>query len=171
MRHWLAVLRVLRYLSDTQEYCFLYLYKGETRAEKVSIDAFSYADYANDPESRKSIDGILIKVAGCAVIFRSQRQKLLAHSTCEAEFVAANEATKDVIWLTKLLEELEVAHQTPVLHIDNLPSLKTIRNGNLNIGLKHIDITVEIIGSIMMHNLYSRANVRPRIPRAVYLNT
>jgi len=43
---------------------------------------------------------------GGPISWLSQRQKSVALSTTEAEFMAASEAAKQIIWLTRLLSEI-----------------------------------------------------------------
>ena len=40
----------------------------------------------------------------CTVAWRSQQQKCVAVSTTEAEYVAASESVKDILWLNRFLK-------------------------------------------------------------------
>lgn len=44
----------------------------------------------------------------------SQRQKVVAMSTTEAEYIAASDATKEAIWLKRLLESVEASKKGPI---------------------------------------------------------
>ena len=48
----------------------------------------------------------IFTVGGIAVSWISKLQKVVALSTIEAEYVAATEASKEVIWLQRFMEEL-----------------------------------------------------------------
>jgi len=65
---------------------------------------FSDADLAGDPDDRKSTSGLVVIVSGAPVIYTSRKQTVVAQSTPEAGFPAANEATKELIWLSNLLQ-------------------------------------------------------------------
>jgi hypothetical protein len=50
----------------------------------------------------------------------SKRQSIVALSTTEAEYMAACEAGKEIIWMRKMLQELGFHMTTPsVLYMDN----------------------------------------------------
>ena len=62
------------------------------------------SDHAGDVKHRKSVTGIVIKLAGSAVLFKTSYQQGFAHSSTEAEFVAACYASKYILYLQSLLE-------------------------------------------------------------------
>ncbi|KAH9302937.1 hypothetical protein KI387_014520, partial [Taxus chinensis] len=64
------------------------------------------SDMAGDVDSRRSTIGYVYTVGGTVVNWISRLQKLVALSTMEAEYVVATEASKEMIWLQQLLEEL-----------------------------------------------------------------
>uniref|UniRef100_A0A2A4JNV5 Reverse transcriptase Ty1/copia-type domain-containing protein n=1 Tax=Heliothis virescens TaxID=7102 RepID=A0A2A4JNV5_HELVI len=81
--HWNAVKRIIKYLKETKHFglCF--------RSKQSSIlECYSDADYANDPDTRRSTTGYVFMRNGAAVTWSSQRQTTVALSTTEAEFMA-----------------------------------------------------------------------------------
>ena len=66
------------------------------------------SDFHSDSESRKSTSGFVFTLGGEAVIWRSIKQSCIVDSTMEAEYVAACEAAKEVVWLRQFLIDLEV---------------------------------------------------------------
>ena len=66
--------------------------------------------------------------------------KSVALSTTEAEFLAASEAAREVIWLARLFDDLTVLTKVPTLHIDNQSAIKLIKNPEFHYKTKHIDI-------------------------------
>ena len=70
----------------------------------------------------------------------SQRQKSVALSTTEAEFMAASEAAKEIIWLSRLLSEITTLVVTPVLKIDNMSAVKLVKNPTFHKRSKHIEV-------------------------------
>ena len=89
--HWEAVKWILRYLqgSTNIKLCF-------GSSEPVLV-AYTDADMAGDVDNRKSISGYLITYAGGAVSWQSKLQKCVALSTTETEFIAATEASKELL--------------------------------------------------------------------------
>jgi len=61
----------------------------------------------------------LISFAGGAVSLKSRLQKCVALSTTEAEFIVATEASKEMLWMKKFLEEFGFKQKRYVLFCDN----------------------------------------------------
>ena len=81
-------------------------------------------------DSRKSTSGHLFTLWGGAVSWRSIKQKCIADSTTEAEYVAVYEATKEGVWLKKFFMEQGVvlALLSPItLYCDNSGGSGTVQ--------------------------------------------
>ena len=61
------------------------------KGEVVRVEAFSDADYAADKTNRKSVSGGVLMVDGMIVGWLCKKQKYVALSSMEAEFVAASQ--------------------------------------------------------------------------------
>jgi len=59
-----------------------------------------------DLEDRRSTIGFVFMMGGGAISWSSKRQCTIALSTTEAEYMASTRATKEAIWMTKLMKEL-----------------------------------------------------------------
>ena len=69
------------------------------------------SDHAGDMKHRKSVTGIAVKLAGGVVLYKTAYQQVLAHSSSEAEFVAACDAGKYILYLRSLLEEIGLCQE------------------------------------------------------------
>ena len=98
--HWNAVKWILRYLRGTSK---LVLSFGNS---KPLLIGYTDADMAGDMDTRKSTSGYLVTFSGGAVSWQSRLQKCIALSTTEAEFIAATEACKELLWMKNILLEL-----------------------------------------------------------------
>jgi hypothetical protein len=107
---------VLRYLQATSNFG---LVMDVQQGTGVRIDCYSDADFANDPTDRRSISGYVTTLDDNVISYASRKQEINAQSTCEAEYVAMAEATKDVLWLAGLCKELKWKHPVPLLLGDN----------------------------------------------------
>jgi hypothetical protein len=87
---------ILRYLSGTNDEC-LCLGRGD-----ASISGYTDSDYAESAGSRKSTSGYIFQTMGGAIACKSRLQECVALSTTEAEYVAASEACKEAVWLSRL---------------------------------------------------------------------
>jgi len=139
-RHWDAVQRVLRYLRGSIHKGILYEYKPT-----MTIEVYTDADWAADATNRKSITGTLITLAGGPVIFRSNQQSLVSLSTTEAEYIAAAETVRDLVWIKSLLNDLGVSFDTPRVLCDSKSAIGLIRNQEFSRRTKHIDTKYHFI--------------------------
>ena len=63
----------------------------------------------------------------------------MAVSTTEAELIAASEATKELVWLKRLLQEITTVRSTKLL-MDNMSAMKLVKNPIFHKRSKHIDV-------------------------------
>ena len=134
--HWKAGKRVLRYLNGTRRLGIMF-------SGKVPLTGFCDADFAGDEDSRHSRSGMVFTLNGGPVTWQSQKQSTLSTSTCEAELAAAFTATKEAIWLKRLLADIGSKDDNPVpLFVDNQGTIKYIRNplSNNHKRSKHWDV-------------------------------
>ena len=113
MEHWNAIKWILRYLrgTTTKALCF----KGSNAALRGYVDS----DLAGDIDTRRSTTRYVFTIGGTAVSWISRLQKVVALSTTEAEYVAATEASKEMIWLQHFLEELGQVQTDNPLYTDS----------------------------------------------------
>ena len=69
----------------------------------------------------------------------SQKQEIVALSSCEAEFMAATEAAKQAIWLQDLLREVVgQSNKKVTIYVDNKSSISLSKNPVFHGRSKHI---------------------------------
>ena len=80
-----------------------------------------------------------MNLGSTAITWRSRKQYVPADSTTEAEYVVAAQATKEIIWLRKILEDLQEKqmNSTP-LFVDNS---STIQNSMIEPNISTPNIT------------------------------
>ncbi|CAN6371938.1 unnamed protein product [Urochloa humidicola] len=82
----------------------------------------------------------------CPISWQSLKQKVVALSTCEAEYIAAVTACCQGVWLGRLLEELTGDEaQAPVLMVDNQSAIALAKNPVHHDRSKHIDTKFHFI--------------------------
>lgn len=135
--HWSVVKRIFRYLQGTKTYELLY-----SRSESDgNLVGFSDADWAGDPNNRKSTSGCAYVMNGAVVSWKSSKQTCVALSTAEAEYVALASATQESTWIRKLLNDLHHKPEGPtVLYDDNQAAIAISQNSQTHRKTKHIDI-------------------------------
>jgi hypothetical protein len=101
---------------------------------------FTDADMAGDIDSRKSTSGYLITYSGGAVSWQSRLQKCVALSTTEAEYIAITEATEELLWMKKFLQELGLQQERYLFYCDNQSVIHLSKNSTFHSRSKHIDV-------------------------------
>jgi hypothetical protein len=139
-QHWDQVTKICGYIKNTSNYGLWF------KSSDQDMEVFSDADWANDPDTRKSISGILIKAWGCPVIWQSKKQTIVATSTKAAETIAAVSALQKADMCREMLEELGEKNDTGVvLQIDNMPAIAAMKNERPENATKHLSIRYNVI--------------------------
>ncbi|KAI0491315.1 hypothetical protein KFK09_025575 [Dendrobium nobile] len=100
--HLKAAKSILRYIKGTQNHGLLYFHSNE-----FQLSGSSDSDWAGDQDvDRKSTSRFLFYMGDTTFSWSSQKQPVVALSTCEAEYVAASSCICHAIWLRKLLKEI-----------------------------------------------------------------
>ncbi|KAG6501588.1 hypothetical protein ZIOFF_041471 [Zingiber officinale] len=140
--HHKVVKQILRYLKGTIHFGLTYI-KGP---QKISIFGYSDSDLAGDLDGRKSTSGMTFYFNESLVSWNSQKQKTVALSSCEAEFMAATTATCHALWLRSLISELTGEKPKPVtLFVDNKSAIALMKNPVFHGRSKHIDTRFHFI--------------------------
>ncbi|CAO2146167.1 unnamed protein product [Urochloa humidicola] len=134
--HLAAVKRLLRYVAGTINYGCRYVRQGG----EAALVGYSDSDMAGDLDTRKSTSGVLFFLGQNAVSWQSQKQRVVALSSCEAEYIAAATAACQGVWLAKMLGELRKEDaRTFELRIDNQSAIALIKNPVFHERSKHIE--------------------------------
>lgn len=67
---------------------------------------YIHSDHGGDTNYRQSTSGSVFFLGGNLVNWASQKQKIVAMSCCDAEYVVAASATTQDVWLSRLLGDL-----------------------------------------------------------------
>lgn len=134
--HFVAAKRVIRYIKGTSNYNLKFESKG------TPLQGFTDADWGGDINDRKSYTGFVFVLAGGAVSWQSRKQKSIALSSTEAEYMSLTQAAKEGVYLRNFLKELEMNNLTEKITIfsDNQSAIKLVKNNVHHSRTKHIDI-------------------------------
>jgi hypothetical protein len=133
--------RVLRYVAGTLHFGCHY-----KRKKDPQLVGYSDSDMAGDIDTRKSTSGILFFLGDNTITWQSQKQKIVALSSCEAEYIAASTGACQGMWLARLLAELKGEEaNTVTLKIDNESAIALSKNPVFHDRSKHIDIRYHFI--------------------------
>jgi hypothetical protein len=135
--HQAALKRILRYVTATANYGLQYK-RGEGNLKLVG---YSDSDLAGDIDDRRSTTGAIFFLGRSPVSWLSQKQKDVAKSSCETEYMASATAAAQAIWLRRLLEEvLGFPAQPTTILMDNTAAIALAKNPVHHERSKHIDV-------------------------------
>ena len=144
--HMQAVKRVLRYLRKTSHYKLTYPIGTD-----LSLEAYCDAAYGNCLDTRRSFCGYLLRIGECVISWRSRRQRSVATSTTEAEYMAISMTAKHYLWTTRAITELLGKPIPAAIRNDNTGALDICSNHRINDRSKHIDIHYHWIRELVEH--------------------
>ena len=130
-RHWNTLKLLMRYLKQTINHGVMYKSnKSNGTANAPPLTSYSDADFANDNIDRKSISGGVHLLYKSPIIWKSNKQQIQAHSTCEAEYISGTTAAQYTNWIRRMLFELHILDpKTPTpFYIDNEAAIKIATN-------------------------------------------
>lgn len=141
--HFSYAKRVLRYLYKTKHYCLKY--------SQGTADLVGYvdADWANDMSDRRSYTGFCFLKSGSAISWESRKQRTVALSSCEAEYMALSEACREAIHLRRLEIEIVGFCNKVILFNDSQSALKLANSHQSYKRSKHIDVRYNFIKEVI----------------------
>ena len=111
----MAAKHVLKYLLGTIAYGLKYTSSGG-----VMLHGFTDSDWVGSPVDKKSTFGYCFSLGSAMISWSSKKQGSIAQSTAEAEYIAASDASKEAVWLRKLISGLfDDKMEATVIHCDN----------------------------------------------------
>ena len=84
------------------------------------------------------------------MLWKSKLQRCVALSSMEAEYVAASETAKSIVWMDWLLKVFMINNETtPMLNIDNQSAIKLIGNPEFHELSKHIETRYHFVRQLV----------------------
>jgi hypothetical protein len=139
--HLTMLKRILRYIKGTA-----HLGVQLRAITSPMITAYSDADWAGCPDTRRSTSGYCIFLGPSLISWSSKRQTTVSRSSAEAEYRAIANAVSECSWLRHLLGELlcKVPSAT-VAFCDNISSVYMSKNPVHHRRTKHIELDIHFV--------------------------
>ena len=160
--HVAAVTRILQYIKGLLDDGIIF--RGQPNTD-LDLIGYTDADYRSAKEDRKSTSGWLFCLGGGPISWSSKRQTVVALSSCEAEYIALNEAGKEAIWLQRILEALGLIDYSPsptLIYEDNQGTIALAENPEFHRRTKHIDIRYHWIRDAIGRKLITLEHISTR---------
>jgi len=138
--HVQKALYIIRYVNTTLSTKIVY--NGNN---KEGFLAFADADWAADKITRRSVSGYIITLAGGTISWVSRKQKGVSLSSTEAEYKSMSDASRQIVWIEGLMNELHFPIKTIYLCCDNQGAMFLASNPAQEHRSKHIDVNFHYI--------------------------
>ena len=161
--HFEAVMNIYRYLYQTVEEG-IYFWRSENRKYlpsgklptckssnnyeatdreinipnniRATVDSY----FANDTVHRQFVTGISIKMGGGCIFYKTRFQPTVALSSTEAEFIAACDAAKVILYMRSILDDIGISQDSATtLFEDNQGALLMVNSGEPTKRTRHMD--------------------------------
>ncbi|CAM8984564.1 unnamed protein product [Rhodiola kirilowii] len=124
--HLRAAHRVLRFIKLAPAQGLLF-----PTDSSLCLTAYCDADWASCPTTRRSVSGYCMMLGSSLISWKTKKQVVVARSSAESEYRALAGACGEVLWLVRLLADLQVQVPTPVLAFcDSQAAIHIARNLN-----------------------------------------
>jgi hypothetical protein len=158
--HWDAAVNLVGYLKGT-------LGMGIELGQIEDKQVYGYADsdWGSDVDDRMSISGGVVFWGGSIVSWHSRKQHMISLSTAEAESHAMVDMAKEVIYVKRVLSEMQWLFDweeigVPTIYCDNQPAMDAVLNGKGR--TKHYDLRIKFLGFGVLKGLFEIKKVATR---------
>ncbi|KAJ8621549.1 hypothetical protein MRB53_030078 [Persea americana] len=143
--HLIAAKRALRYMKGTVKFRMFY-----TNGGGKELIGYIDSDYAGDQDDKKSTSGYVFLMNSRAISWSSKKQPVVTPSTTEAEFITAASSACQVVWLRRILKNLNQVQSSPtVVYCDNISVIKLLKNSVMHGRSKHIDVRFHFLRDLV----------------------
>ncbi|GJV03524.1 hypothetical protein Tco_1337093 [Tanacetum coccineum] len=106
----------------------------------IALTAFADADHAGCQDTRKSTSGSMQLLGERLVSWSSKKQKSMAISSTEAEYIALSGCCAQILWMRSQLTDYGLVFNKIPLYCDNKSAIALCCNNVQHSRSKHIDI-------------------------------
>lgn len=133
--HWLAALKVVRYLKGTTGQGIL------LRSDSpMHLRGWCDSDWGACPLTRRSLTGWIVQFGDSPISWKTQKQDTVSRFSAEAEYRAMAEITAELRGLKTLLFEFGFDHDKPMsIMCDSKPAIYISQNSVFHERTKHVE--------------------------------
>ena len=119
--------------------------KGHTSVTDLDAVAYADANHGTGIDDKKSVSGMVQHVMGGPVSWNSKVQPTASTSTCESEIRALSDASRESLWIAKLLKLFGLKDRPFLVRGDNFGAIQSIKKYTTTKYTKQIDIHHEFM--------------------------
>jgi hypothetical protein len=139
--HLALIKRVLRYIKGTLDHGLQLL-----RSSTCDLVAYSDADWAGCPDTRRSTSGYAVFLGDNLVSWSLKRQHTVSRSSAEAEYRDVANTVAEISWLRQLLQEHHFCpRRSSVVFCDNVSAVYLSTNPVQHQRTKHVEIDLHFV--------------------------
>nr|GEV25883.1 ribonuclease H-like domain, reverse transcriptase, RNA-dependent DNA polymerase [Tanacetum cinerariifolium] len=132
-----------RFMQDPKDH---HLKAIKQKEGGYKITGYNDSSYGINTDQGKGTTGIVFYFRESPITWCTQKQPMVALSSCESEFMAATGAACQALWLKRLLSEITCWEEERItLKVDNISAIALVRNPIFHGRSKHIDIHYHFI--------------------------
>ena len=127
----------------------------------LCLVGYSDSDYANCPDTSRSIGGYCFSLGSGMISWSSRKQRTVADSSCYAEYIALHEASHEAVFLRELLEEIDFTPTGPTpIHCDNDAASILSEDHLWHPRVKHIRVKYHYVRELVSNGEIKATRVR-----------
>lgn len=124
--------RILHYLQGMRKFGIKYI-----KEEENELISYIDSDWVGSLDDCKSTSGFVFSLGSNIIYWSSKKQSTVSLSSAEAEYIAANEANCEAVWLKKILVDVQKQQERETLiFCDNMSPIAikgiAIKGGSRN---------------------------------------
>ncbi|GJY26287.1 retrovirus-related pol polyprotein from transposon TNT 1-94 [Tanacetum coccineum] len=139
-KHLHAEKRIFKYLRGTVNRGLWFL-----KDSFIALTTYADADHASFQDTRRNTSGCMQLLGDRLVSWSSKRQKSVAISSTEAEYIAMSGCCAQILWMRSQLTDYGIGFIKIPMYCDNKSSIALCCNNVQHSRSKHIDIRFHII--------------------------
>ena len=153
-----ALLRLMSFCTSTPERGLTLAPKGRWDGKNKDflfrIEGICDAEFCKDQLTRRSVGGHSVYLNEAPVALSCRMQRIVALSITEAELIQAVECVQDMLFVWRLLKEMDLKVEMPmILYIDNQGAIDIINNWSSSGRTRHIDTRLKFVRELKEANI------------------
>ena len=143
--HWQVGKGIIRYVNGTKGFGILY-----TANDNFKLVGYTDSDWAGSLDDRKNTFEYVFNMGSGAISWASKKQPIISQSIVDVEYIVANVAACQAIWLRRILADLnERQEDGTTIYCDNISSIALSINPVFHGRSKHIEIRYHFIRELV----------------------